>query len=208
MLRFLSSCAFVSASLFAAGAAFAEEPRWPNWYVGLHAGMNAYDEDNTLTTAGSAFGVEADEGYILGVSVGYKPDTDVLLLDAMRIEAEYSFRGNGLGNVGAAPQSGDLLSHTLMANVLMDFENPTIFTPYIGAGLGISEFDFNGDDETADAWQMLAGVDYTPADDLPMTWGVRYRYLDGGDGGIQYNKIPSTLTYENHSFEMTSQLRF
>lgn len=193
-----------------ATSAFAQSPPdRPGWYVALHAGMNIYDSGNTLSTdAYSSYPVSADDGYIIGAAAGYKPTTGMVLLDATRWEVEYSFRGNPLESVGNTPQSGDLLSHTVMANLLVDFSNPTIFTPYVGAGYGFSEFDFDGDDETAEAWQFLAGLDYFPVENPSVIWGMRYRYLDTEEGGIVYDDDLALLSYDNHSVEVTSQLRF
>lgn len=210
LVKSIASCCALTA-LLAATTANAKSPlNWPDWYAGLHVGVNSYDSANTLTpqNTGTSYGVDADAGYIFGASLGYAPTTGNPLIDATRWEVEYSFRDNGLSAVDTTPQGGELLSHTAMANVILDYTNPTIFTPYVGAGYGFSEFDFDGDDETATAWQFLAGVDYTPEDIPPVSVGLRYRYMDTEEGPITYEDELSDLTYENHSVELTSQLRF
>lgn len=180
----------------------------PGWYASLHGGYNAYSDDNSLSDPAVSYGVEADAGFVLGAALGYRPNSGHSWLDAARFEVEYSFRSNPLSSVGANPQGGDLLSHTAMFNVLYDFTNATIFTPYVGAGYGFSEFDFDGDDETAEAWQVMLGVDYVPQFADAVHWGLRYRYLDTASGPIRYNNQYSDLTYDNHSVEVTSRLRF
>lgn len=180
----------------------------PGWYVELHGGYNAYDSGNTLTSPTARRSVDADDGLILGAALGYRAATGHAWLDAARVEVEYSFRSNPLVAVGTTPQGGDLLSHTAMVNVLYDFTNPTVFTPYLGAGYGFSEFDLDGDDETAEAWQVLLGVDYVPDFSDRVLWGLRYRYLDTDTGPVTYSGQLSDLTYENHSVEVTSRLRF
>lgn len=200
----------VVASGFATHASMAyafETPEFPGWYAAIHAGTNHYSDDNTLTYGMTTETVEADMGYILGASAGYKPQTGTWF-DMFRAEAEYSFRGQSLSAVGSTPRGGDLLSHTFMANVIADFSNPTIFTPYTGVGYGFTEFDFDGDDETVTAWQFLAGVDLTPSDEEQVVWGVRYRYLDSDAGPITYNGALANMTYETHSIEATTRLHF
>jgi opacity protein-like surface antigen len=181
----------------------------PAWYIALHGGYNAYDDGNEMATPAGNASVETDSGYILGAAIGVRPVTDENnWLSGFRTELEYSFRNNPLSAVGTQTQSGDLQSHTAMGNVIYDFANPTIFTPYVGAGYGFSEFDFNGDDETVDAWQMLIGIDYASTPASKVHWGVRYRYLDTSSGPIMYNNTLSHLTNENHSFEIMSRLHF
>lgn len=201
------ACALAATCLASPAAHAMDIPELPGWYVAIHAGVNNYSDDNTISYGVTTETVEADAGYIIGASAGYKPQTGTWV-DMFRAEAEYSFRGQSLSAVGATPVNGDLLSHTFMANLIVDFSNPTIFTPYTGLGYGFSEFDFDGDDETVSAWQFLAGVDVTPTDDEQLVWGIRYRYLDTGAGPVEYNNQPADMTYDNHSIEATTRLHF
>lgn len=68
------SLAVLAATLFA-GTANAE-PRWPNWYIGLHGGWSM-DDSYDSTTAGTTTEVDTDGGYLLGASLGYVPPTEL-----------------------------------------------------------------------------------------------------------------------------------
>lgn len=191
------SLAILAATMFA-GSANAE-PRWPNWYVGLHGGWSMDDEYDA--TGGD---VETDGGYILGASLGYVPPTELPFFNMTRYELEYSFRSNDV----EAPGSGEVEAQTAMANMLVDFDNTTNWTPYVGGGLGMANIELDGDDDSVFAWQLMAGLDYEP-ESLPMTvWGLRYRYLGAQDADIATAGTTTELEYDNHSVEATARFRF
>jgi opacity protein-like surface antigen len=190
------------ATAFLSTTAHAEK-RWPNWYVGLHGGW-AMDDEYDATTAGVSTDVDTDGGFIAGASLGYVPPTEVPFFNMTRYELEYSYRENSL----ESPLSDEFQSHTLMANMLVDFENKTRWTPYVGGGLGITNIDVGGNDDSDFAWQLMAGLDYAPAS-MPMTvWGVRYRYLGESDANIETAGVNTQYEYDSHSLEATARFRF
>lgn len=190
------------ATAFVASSAHAEK-RWPNWYVGLHGGW-AMDDSYDATTAGTTTSVDTDGGYILGASLGYVPPTEVPFFDMTRYELEYSFRRNDV----EAPGSGEFDSHTAMLNMLVDFENQTAWTPYVGGGVGLTQLDVDGEDDSTFGWQLMAGLDYSPKT-MPMTvWGVRYRYLGASDADITTGGVNTEYEYDSHSVEASARFRF
>lgn len=192
------SLAILAATMFA-GSANAE-PRWPNWYVGLHGGWSM--DDSYDTNAGAD--VETDGGYIVGASLGYVPPTELPFFNMTRYELEYSFRSNDV----ESPGTGEVEAHTAMLNMLVDFNTETNWTPYVGGGLGMARIDVDGDDDSVFAWQLMAGLDYEP-ESIPMTvWGVRYRYLGAQDADINSGGTPVEVEYDNHSIEATARFRF
>lgn len=192
------SLAILAAAMFAAPAN--AEPRWPNWYVGLHGGWSMDDEYDA--TGGD---VETDGGYILGASLGYVPPTELPFFNMTRYELEYTFRSNDV----EAPGTGEVEAHTAMLNMLVDFDNQTNWTPYVGGGLGMASIELDGEDDSVFAWQLMAGLDYEP-DAMPMTvWGIRYRYLGAQDADITTAGGATTeFEYDNHSVEATARFRF
>lgn len=195
------SLAILAATMFA-GTANAE-PRWPNWYVGLHGGWSM-DDDYDSTAAGTTTEVGTDGGYIVGASLGYVPPTELPFFNMTRYELEYSFRRNDV----EAPGSGEVDVQSGMANMLIDFTNETNWTPYVGGGLGMASIDVDGDDDSVFAWQLMAGLDYAP-EAMPMTvWGLRYRYLGAQDADINAGGVPTEFEYDNHSIEAAARFRF
>lgn len=90
----------------------------------------------------------------------------------VRTELEYAlrtdanFKYNDRNRVAKMPQ-------TLLANMYLDFENETDFTPYVGGGVGIS---FVGPD-TNFAWNVGGGVSYEVTENIEVDLGYRYLSL-------------------------------
>ncbi len=96
------------------------------------------------------------------------------------------------GNQCPGPD-GSVEAYTLMANVIYDFFPSSSFRPFVGAGIGVNlvTFDIAGrynapvgnigihDNDTAFAWQLLAGASFDITERL--TGDLTYRYLDGND---------------------------
>lgn len=196
------SLAVLAATMFA-GTANAE-PRWPNWYIGLHGGWSM-DDSYDSTTAGTTTEVDTDGGYLLGASLGYVPPTELPFFNQTRYELEYSYRTNDIEAGG----TGEVEANSLMGNMLLDFTNTTKWTPYAGFGVGMANVDVDGDDDSVFAWQLLAGLDYEP-ESLPMTvWGIRYRYFNAQDADLDVAGTPVEFEYDdNHSIEATARFRF
>ncbi len=104
-------------------------------------------------------------------------------------------------NCGAA--SGDITSWTLMGNVIYDIAPGAVINPFVGAGIGINHVTVDAvgqfssvtgafsaanpsiqnltidDDDTALAWQLIAGLAWRATDRLNVD--LTYRYLGGTD---------------------------
>lgn len=92
------------------------------------------------------------------LAVGYNFDT--LFGVPLRTELEYALRTNAnfkyddRDRIAKIPQ-------TVFANVYLDFDNSTDFTPYMGGGVGIGIIDTN----TNFAWNVGGGVAYNITQD-------------------------------------------
>ena len=117
------------------------------------------------------------------------------------------------------PVSGELSSHSLMANIYYDIPLGMGITPYIGAGLGVvyhnlgdlrwrdvngNNWTIAGNEEVNIAWSLMAGAAYQVTDRITLDVGYRYmdmgnvssqRYvLDGAgirDAGVEFNDVTS-----------------
>lgn len=209
--------AVLATSAIASAAQAADQVRWPNWYVGVHGGMN-FRADGDVNNGGVVNELESDTGYAVGASIGYLPPTTVPFFNNSRWELEYTYRANDNKAVGA----GDITSNNYYANVYYDFNNDTNWTPYLGAGAGMSQIDFSvpglglsGDDNVF-GWQLMAGVSYSPTS-LPNTqWSIGYRYQNTFDD-MQFiddlNVAPGVFVSnevetENHGIEISARFLF
>lgn len=193
------------------GAAQAEEPRWPNWYVGLHGGVNIMADSEISTSAGSS-DLDSDEGFLGGASFGYVPPTQVPFFNMTRWEMEYTYRSNNNDSVDDVEINGKAKAHSFMGNMFVDFENDTSWTPYVGAGLGMANIEYDlgneKDDDNVFAWQLMAGLSFEPKS-IPMTvWGIGYRYFDTQDGKYTYAGEPTKIEYVSHGIEGKVRFRF
>ena len=121
----------------------------------------------------------------------------------------------GIIRTAAAPNCGSpdgkITSWTIMANVIYDILPDSVINPFIGVGVGINRITINTDgqfsnitgpltaanpafqnlsihdNDTAFAWQALAGLSWKATDDLSVD--LTYRYLGGSD-----ISVPSTGT--------------
>ena len=118
----------------------------------------------------NSLGLELDDaGYALSAAMGRRHS------HRLRSEIEFAIRGNefdlGVPSLlGTDEASTEIRAYSLMKNFFYELPNQTRFTPYGGAGLGISFVDIDtgaspfiadgafSDDDTAFSWQVIAGV--------------------------------------------------
>lgn len=148
--------------------------------LGLLAGVAApaaaadYAPDEAVVTA-SGFYLRGDAGWswlntddddnsvlVLGGGVGYQFN------DNLRTD----LRGDwaGIGN-------DDSSFTTVLGNVYFDIPTETIFTPYVGAGIGYGWAESNDNDDDGVAFGLMAGVEVNLTDNLSADVGYRYRQI-------------------------------
>lgn len=122
---------------------------------------------------------------------------------------EYSGRDNGDPHSNE-DRAGQIDSKTLFLNFYFDIDTGTIFTPYIGAGLGVhnAALDYNfksgrysiPETRTSDwkfAWNVGAGVGVRVTQNLTLDLGYRYSDLGsfGMTAGLYYDDYNENSTY-------------
>jgi|GEM_PF-734160 len=152
------------------------------------------------------YDVTFDPGFSVGGAVGVAFDS------GLRLEAEAAYRLNGPNEVCfigicADPASlvgggadGELGVFTLMVNALFDFDTGSPVTPYLGAGLGIGNVDYDvtfaGASYGADAWgaalQVIAGLSYQISPELALF--ADYRFLTVFDSDVSAPYPPGGYT--------------
>ena len=126
-------------------------------------------DDENLRSNGRKVGrvdLDYDTGYTLGLAAGWAATPNVGL------EFEYAYRRSDFD--GSARVDGDrgnidgtAKANSLMVNAIYNFNGmgaDAAVTPYLGAGVGAVQLDYEGDKSTWDfGYQVLAGVGYAVA---------------------------------------------
>lgn len=139
-------------------------------------------------------GTDFDSGFGLGVALGYKLPALSSGAIGLRAELELSFTDSDVDNIafsGNGPANeanvdGDISTTRLFANLIADVETSTRFTPYFGAGLGVSrsslDLSYGGqpravrlDDSSTDlSAQLIVGTSYAINDQVSLFGDARY----------------------------------
>jgi opacity protein-like surface antigen len=160
-------------------------------------------------TAASLTKTDSDDTVVpVGVAIGYNWRKHGV---SLRTEFEYLNRSNfGYMSNPAFTNSGTPISlsskigsQTLFANVFYDFHNATLFTPFVGGGIGVAinkstttlnfigspVFDTFETIDTRFAWNIGAGVAVPITEILLLE--LSYRYTDLG-GAVWSTRAPSS----------------
>ena len=153
------------------------------WYIGGGGGAK-FEQDQRINDSAARDKAKFNPGYSVNLSGGYAWE------NGLRAEGELWHSSNEIDHVEARPlqnaTNGNLATSIAFANGLYDFHTGTMFTPYLGAGVGIAYMDAdnigilsNGsrlnDQQYQLAYQGIAGV----AMQLDHNWAVTadYRYI-------------------------------
>ncbi len=177
MKTMTKSALFLAAAFIALPVANASADTVPGWYAGLGAGTNFQLSTDNDTAGVPAFRFSKPGYDILG-NFGYAYD------NGLRLEGE-AFHSNSV----VKDNDGSLSNTDLFANALYDINLGSMFTPYVGAGVGVAFIDADNigpitvgsssahvnDSSTKLAYQGIVGV----AAQLDKDWSVTadYRYI-------------------------------
>jgi len=196
MKKTFSALATAAAVTMIAGSANAQG--WGDWmpwnlvrgdetYVSVKAGMTAM-QDAKFDTGASEF----EDGWAANAAVGKYMNPN------WRGEVELGFNKNSQDGVGRAE------AMTGMLNAYYEpFANCRL-KPFVGAGVGIANVDFDGmDDDTTWAMQGMAGASYQINTNLAAT--AEYRYLQTGELDVGTANSPR---YQNHAGLVGLRVKF
>ena len=105
-------------------------------------------------------------GACSGGGVGYKFN------DHLRTDARVDYAGIGNSNHDFG---------SVLGNVYFDIPTGSVFTPYVGAGLGYGWSDDHGDNESGVTYALMAGVEVTLTDNISADVGYRFRQIINSD---------------------------
>jgi len=166
----------------------------------------ASDSDLTDSTVpGVTVNTEFDTGLAFAAALGYD-------FNRFRVEGEISYQTNDVDKIGAQgvffDATGDATALSFLINGYYDFVNRSAFTPYISAGLGFAQVEFNdlnisgsgfpgsSDDDTVFAYQIGIGVGYAVTEKV--TIDVKYRYFGTEDS--EYDTTEAEFASNNFLF--------
>ncbi|MCK9275606.1 MAG: outer membrane beta-barrel protein [Syntrophales bacterium] len=161
-------------------------------------------EDATLSEPGVAFTVDAefDTGYGVGLAAGYD-------FGAYRVEGEIDYKAHDIESFSALgvgiSGTGEISALSVFVNGYIDFENNTVFTPYLGAGIGFSTIDVDNaqaggivmgsEDDTVFAYQLMAGFSYAFTESMALDLSYRYFATSDPEFGITEAEYASHNVY-------------
>ncbi len=166
----------------------------------------ASDSDLTDSTVpGVTVNTEFDTGLALGAALGYD-------FNRFRVEGEIAYQKNDIDKIDSPgvilDATGDAVALSFLINGYYDFINSSAFTPYISAGMGFAQVEFNNldisslgfsgsnDEDTVFAYQIGIGVGYAVTEKV--TIDVKYRYFDTEDS--EYDTTESEFASNNFLF--------
>jgi len=166
----------------------------------------ASDSDITDSTVpGVTVNTEFDTGLAFGAALGYD-------FNRFRAEGEISYQKNDIDKIGSPgvilDATGDAKALSFLINGYYDVINSSAFTPYISAGIGFAQVEFNdldisslgfsgsNDEDTVFAYQIGIGVGYAVTEKV--TIDVKYRYFGTEDS--EYDTTEAEFASNNFLF--------
>jgi opacity protein-like surface antigen len=206
-----------------------------DWYVtgsiGSSDPSSRVFNDGTNGAGNPRSSIESDAIY--GIAVGYE------IYSAFKIELEYSLAsydtdanlvfGNDIRALDQFSTTADIDIDSLMLNVSYGFENSSVVTPYLKAGVGTTFFDIDGDlfvgsfggddfggflpatfsyegDGNEFAYFIGAGLSVDIAKQLELT--LEYRYSDLGEVATDFDANGDRLQTDFEANNVLLGLRY
>jgi opacity protein-like surface antigen len=221
----------VFAILISTGEAFALDTLLSPLYIAGKIGVSAMSANDIAKTSGTAFPLTKPDAHDtvvpVGVAIGYNWLKHGLPL---RTEFEYLTRANfGYDStpVLASPaipigMTSKTRIQTLFANVFCDFHNATLFTPFVGGGVGVainkstitlnqigsSVFDTFEAIDTRFAWNIGTGVAVNVTELLLLELSYRYTDLGGAIWSTGGAFELTTNSLHANEFLLAARLQF
>ncbi|MCI5144886.1 MAG: hypothetical protein D3923_05005, partial [Candidatus Electrothrix sp. AR3] len=109
-----------------------------NLYIGGNVGFASVDDVDGSDPSGSWINT-LEQGSVLGAVMGYD-------VKNIRLEGEVTYQQNDYDQVsdsmgGYKDAAGDLTNLSFLFNGYYDFCNKSPFTPFFGAGIGVSQIE-------------------------------------------------------------------
>ena len=195
-------------------------------YLSVFGGYTKPSDNEFRTNTGTVRS-DFDDGFGFGIAYG-KRLGQMGQNHRWRVEGELSYRSNkvkslSINGTTATGPTGKMKSTSLMLNGYIDFNEASDFTPYLGAGLGLSNVDADNfgssttptitilnDGDTVFAYQAIAGLgwDISPRTEL----FLEYRYFATEDVGVRTTPaagaVSTNLSYDTNNVFLGARFSF
>lgn len=175
-----------------------------NPYLGVAGGVSIFHDSDMKSPGFPTFVGEYDSGFGLSVSVGTRFENG-------RFEGEFGYRKADLSKLSALGTSAnvtgvDATVKSYMINGFYDMHTDTIIKPYLGAGIGVLNYELNDNgyknDDNSFGYQLIAGLGFELNKTVTLDFSYRLQgaasdFENGGDtisymsssvfGGVRFN---------------------
>ena len=158
-----------------------------------------------------------DSGYALSFAFGRRHSRK------LRSEIEVALRGNDInqsffdGSSTSEEDDGSVNAISILKNFIFEFENDSLFTPYVGVGIGVSYIDIEfgeatsidgeatfQDGEGAFSYQAIGGV-ATKLNSFS-DFVIEYRFL--GTSEIDFDGLNDTFAYNTSTLFLGAKFEY
>jgi len=178
-------------------------------YFGLGGGVNWLSD---AEIEGTSAEFEFDAGFAVLGTLGYA-FAEPWMVGDVRTEVEISYRENNFDSISGGGTSlslgGDASQVFGMANVLLDVDTGSRFTPYVGAGVGFGQVSVNDlslagfpalgsidDEDTVVGFQAIAGVAFDVTPQISLTADYRFFITEDPEfDGVEVENRNHTLMF-------------
>ena len=170
----------VAAILVAGGMA---APALAGPYFSVNGGaVWVEDSDLSLSGFGDFAEFSYETGYTVNAAFGHA------YANGLRLELEIPYRTNDLDEfsvfgIGLGTIDGEVSSWGAMVNFYVDLDTGSAFKPFIGAGIGVANVEFeierDSEDDNVFAYQLMAGFGYALSKEV--TFDLQYRFYATDD---------------------------
>lgn len=184
------------------------------------------DTDGIIGGTSRTVSTDQEVGYTLGGAIGYEFDYARFGQFTPRAELELSYSRSKVDEIffsgnGPATElnvSGDISTVTGFANVYLDYDTDTFFTPYAGVGLGAGRVNFDfaygpnvrvNESDTGVAAQAILGGSFAITDGIALDVDARYqRIFDVSSQRINgAGAVTGIINGDVDTFALTTGLR-
>ena len=177
---------------------------------------------SVISPTSPAAGSLDDSGYALSFAFGRRHSR------VLRSEIEVAFRSNDINQTlsvfnpdmsfsTSEEEDGSVNATSIMKNFIRDFQNDTLFTPYVGVGIGLSYIDVEfgeatsidgeatfQDGEGAFSYQAIGGV-ATKLNSFS-DFVIEYRFL--GTSEIDFDGLNDTFAYNTSTLFLGAKFEY
>ena len=184
------------------------------FYVGINAGATWVDDaDFSIQGDDTDAELSFDAGYGVGLAFGHS------YTNGMRSEVEVFYRANDIDEfstprrvIDAGESDGEVTSWGAMINGYYDFPASERIKPFIGAGIGYANVEYDSDnledsvDDDVFAYQAMAGCGIAVSKEV--TIDLQYRFLATDDPEFDDSGIEVETEYMTHNVMLGLRFSF